>query len=378
MPHLTIQDEIKKLRCSDSPTVTRSPSPKKTEKYIVQKLRKQFELTKDTIGDGSFSRVKIVHRKEQGTLVKYAAKFLNREAKVSEQLYEERAWKEFDIARNLHHPNIAEVISLCRHNPHLVFVMEHCQHGDLCDLMVKVTLRHGAKKCFFKQMLRGVAYMHSHGIAHHDIKPENLVLADDNVLKLIDFGLSEVFADLLPPDSKGERKLGRVREFPARLYGTPAYLPPELFQGVYSYDARALDVWSCAITAFAIFAGDVPWDLADDEDKSYQAFRGSWQYLLEEYPDLPVTADNFPLTTFAKALPEKELATLLLRMLHPFPEKRMTILEVLEDPWVQAIECCSPESNHSSTVRGDKAGDCGIPKMHDHRPLTDELASNSD
>jgi hypothetical protein len=100
--------------------------------------------------------------------------------------------------------------------------------------------------------------------------------------------------------------------------------------------------------------------------------------LLEEYPDLPVTADNFPLTTFAKALPEKELATLLLRMLHPFPEKRMTILEVLEDPWVQAIECCSPESNHSSTVRGDKAGDCGIPKIHDHRPLTDELASNSD
>ncbi|KAE8359588.1 kinase-like domain-containing protein [Aspergillus caelatus] len=378
MAHITIQDEMEKLRCSSSHTKTRSPSPKKTEKYIIQKLSKEFELTNDTIGDGSFARVKIVQRKEQGTLVRYAAKFLNREEGELERLYVDRALEEFKVARSLHHPNIVEVLSLCKHKLRLAFVMEYCQHGDLLDLMERRTLCHGGKKCLFKQMLRGVVYMHSHGIAHHDIKPENMVLANDNVLKIIDFGLSEVFAELFPPNSKGERELGRVREFPARLCGTAAYLPPEVFEAKYYYDARALDVWSCAITAFALFVGKLPWGLADDEDERYQAFQGSWQYLLEEYPDIPVTVDNFPLTVFAEVLPEKELVTLLLRMLHPFPEMRMTIFDALEDPWVQAIECCSPESNHLSAVQGDKAGDCGIPKMHDHCPSKDKLVPKSD
>ncbi|OGM43137.1 putative serine/threonine protein kinase [Aspergillus bombycis] len=337
MAQLSIQDKVEKRRCSSSSTKTRSPSPAKTEKYIIQKLHKEFQSTNDTIGNGNFAKVKIVHRKEQGTLVKYAAKFLNREEGELDLLYADRARREFNIARGLHHPNIIEVISLCKYKRRLAFVMEYCPHGDLCDLIQGNTLRHGDKKCLLKQMLRGVAHMHSHGIAHHDIKPENMVLADDNVLKIIDFGLSEVFADFLPPNSQGERELGPVRSFPTRLRGTPAYFPPEVLDCSDYYDARALDVWSCAITAFALFVGRLPWELANDDDEVYQVFQGSWQYLLEEYPEVPVTADNFPLTPFAAVFREKELATLLLRMLHPFPERRMTIFEALEDPWVQAI-----------------------------------------
>ncbi|GAB1197071.1 hypothetical protein APSETT444_006355 [Aspergillus pseudonomiae] len=374
MAHLNNQDKMEKRCCSSSSTKTRSPSPEKTETCIIQKLHKEFEVTNDTVGEGSFAKVKIVHRKEQGTRVQYAAKFLDKEEGEPILFYRDRARKEFNIARGLHHPNIVEVVSLCKYKRRLAFVMEYCPHGDLCDLINKKTLRHGDKKCLFKQMLRGVAYMHSHGIAHHDIKPENMVLADDSSLKLIDFGLSEVFADFLPPNSQGERELGPVRSFPARLRGTYSYLSPEILECSDYYDARALDVWSCAITAFVLFAGRLPWDLANDEDDDYMAFQGSWQYLLEEYPEVPVTADNFPLAPFAALFREKELATLLLRMLHPFPERRMTVFEALEDPWVRAIECCSPEPSLLSTVRGVNTGDCGIRRMHDHRPPTDKLA----
>ncbi|KAE8372094.1 kinase-like domain-containing protein [Aspergillus bertholletiae] len=375
MTHLTIQDKMERFSCSRSSTKSRQLSPSKTEKYKIHKLHKEFHTIKDTIREGSFAKVMIVHRDEQATLVRYAAKFLHRGEGEAEEVYEHRALTEFDIARDLHHPNIVEIVSLCKHKSRLAFVMEYCEHSDLLDLMDRNSLRCVDKKCLFKQMLRGVAYMHSYGIAHHDTKPENMVLADDSVPKIIDFCLSQVFADLLPPkDNTGKIELGPVRTFAPRIRGTQAYLPPEILGGSDHYDARALDVWSCGVTAFILFAESPPWDEASAEDKRYLAFQKGWQYILKKYPELPVTGDIFPYVRFVNALPEKELVTVLLRMLHPLPDKRMTIFEALEDPWVRAIECCSPEFNLLSTTRGAKAGDCVILKRHDHRPPKDKLA----
>ncbi|KAE8350159.1 kinase-like domain-containing protein [Aspergillus coremiiformis] len=380
--------QMKRLGCSDhtpsgisagpAPRLRlkiRPPTPKTSPEYKIRKLRKEFRITKATLRDGSYGSVKAVYRDEKGKIVKYAAKFFTRHEEL-ESVYKDRALKEFDIARGLNHPNIIETVSLCKHRSQLCLVMECCEHGDLFDLLEMNYLRLEDKKCLFKQMLRGIAYMHGRGIAHHDIKLDNMVLSRDSALKIIDFGLSKEF--MLPPNDKGERL---IRSFPPSLTGTQAYFPPEIAKLSGVYDARHVDIWACAVTGFVLFTGSHPWEMADEGDEDYCYYEEIWRFLLEEIPYAPLTGDNSPLPRlfkhFLENIPEEGLASLLLRMLHPFPEQRITIFEALEDPWLRDIECCIPESGLLSSIRGVESGD-SIPRRHDHLPPRDKHVPESD
>ena len=69
--------------------------------------------------------------------------------------------------------------------------MEWCGGGDLFSIIKLGHMTPLEQNCCFKQLVRGVAYMHSMGIAHRDIKPENLLLNEEGQLKITDFGVSE-------------------------------------------------------------------------------------------------------------------------------------------------------------------------------------------
>ena len=98
-----------------------------------------------------------------------------------------------------------------------------------------------------KQVLEGVAYLHSKGIVHRDLKLENILLADNTAkttIKIADFGLSKVFS--------ASTTLSTV-------CGSPLYMAPELLtveqQGDYS---PAVDVWSVGVVLFILLAGYSP------------------------------------------------------------------------------------------------------------------------
>lgn len=80
----------------------------------------------------------------------------------------------------------------CRCASNQIFiVIEYVPNGELFDYILKHgRLQEDEARKFFRQLIEGISYIHSHNICHRDIKPENLLLDKDNNIKISDFGLS--------------------------------------------------------------------------------------------------------------------------------------------------------------------------------------------
>lgn len=154
------------------------------------------------------------------------------------------AMREADIIKSLRHPNIIEILA----TPAITgsfetLVMEHMRGGDLLNLMQKPSFDFELHSCFMVQLTDAVAYIHSKGIVHGDIKLENVLVSSDlTTIKLSDFGLSA--------------RAGEVRVGVAE--GTTAYMAPELIavpRGAQYTSDFSTDVYSLGVAFHAfIFA----------------------------------------------------------------------------------------------------------------------------
>jgi serine/threonine protein kinase len=129
-------------------------------------------------------------------------------------------------------------------------------------------------ECYFKQAVRGVEYLHSTGIAHRDINPENLLVAVDGTIKITDFSHAGRFWA-----SGGE--MSKIRLSSNRC-GSPSYLAPEVFVERH-FDPRPVDMWALAIVYMEMRTGRLLWTFAaegGDEyyDKYLQDRSGLWGY----------------------------------------------------------------------------------------------------
>ena len=191
-----------------------------------------------TLGKGATSTVKLMTRKgvaavKGGEPRIFAVKeFRKREAGEDQDEYDKKVKSEYSIAHALHHPNIVESIRLCTHAGRWNVVMEYCPQGELFSLVQKGYLQLEDKLCLWKQLLRGVDYLHAHGVAHRDIKLENLLMTDGGVLKITDFGVSEVFSGEHPGLRKGGgecgKNMGDVRRCEPGICGSLPYIAPEV------------------------------------------------------------------------------------------------------------------------------------------------------
>lgn len=299
------------------------------------------------VGEGATATVSVMYRRGNKD-IRYAVKEFRKMAKnESPAEYEEKVKSEFTIAKSLQHPNIVKTYRLCTRNGRWNHVMEFCAQGELFSLIQRNYLSDSDKLCLFKQVVRGVAYLHENGIAHRDIKLENLLLTDEGHVKITDFGVSEVFSGIHPGLRSAGGKCGQdmdaVRLCSPGICGSLPYIAPEVLAKKGPYDPRPLDVWSCGIVYLTMMCNGYLWSAADTENPTYKSFIRGWERFLERNPE-GITSDAIPRCGAGFGLlTNLPMKRLVLRMLHPDPAKRITIQEVIKDRYFKNIECCAPD-----------------------------------
>lgn len=303
------------------------------------------------IGRGSSATVRIMVRKgdKKGEGCQYAVKeFRKKSSRESDEEYVSKVKSEYTIAKSLDHPNIVKTVRLCTHAGRWNHVMEYCQQGELFSLLERKYLKVEDKYCIFKQVLRGMGYLHENGIAHRDIKLENLLMTDDGYIKITDFGVSEVFdgdhPGVLSSRSRCGQNMGKPRLSSPGICGSKPYISPEVLAKDCKYDPTKLDVWSCGILFLTLWHNGNPWQSANKTEVNYSLFLEGWNAFLNPSTDVAIDENTYPQCgPLFSALATNSQRRCILKMLHPSPDRRCSIKEALSDRWVRGIDCCSPD-----------------------------------
>ncbi|EFN80555.1 Serine/threonine-protein kinase PLK1 [Harpegnathos saltator] len=174
----------------------------------------------------------------------YACKIIpkNRMQKIHMQ----KIAREIMIHKELNHVNVVQMHHYFEDNLNVYMLLEACPRKSLMHVLKyrgKVT--EPEARYYMKQMVTGVAYIHSQKVVHRDLKPGNMFLSDRMIVKIGDFGLAT------RPDGQRRR---------VTICGTPNYIAPEvLYKQAYSYEA---DVWALGCILYALLVGQPPFDTA--------------------------------------------------------------------------------------------------------------------
>ena len=246
-----------------------------------------YILLKD-IGEGNFGKVKLGIKKKTGE--KYAIKIMNKE-KIQKQMGKTLI-PEIEISKKFIHKNVIRVYSILEDCSNYYIIMEYCSKGELFDYIVsRIKLSKEESSLFFYQLINGIEYIHSKGYAHRDLKPENLLLTHNNILKIIDFGLTHEYNDNMLLQTK---------------CGSPSYAAPEILKGS-KYDGFKSDIWCCGIILYAMLSGFLP-------------FEGENNKILFKN----IIKCEFKLSQFE----DEDIKQLIKRLLNPNPKLRISLNEI--------------------------------------------------
>ena len=166
--------------------------------------------------------------------------------------YVERFYKEGQAAAKLNHNNIVQAFDVGEAGGYHYFVMEYVQGKTIHEDMAKgkVYSEEEALEIII-QVARALAHAHSCGLIHRDVKPKNIMINTESIVKLADMGLARATSDI--EAAKTEQ---------GKAYGTPYYIAPEQIRGEIDIDGRA-DIYGLGATFYHMVTGRVPF-MADD------------------------------------------------------------------------------------------------------------------
>lgn len=312
------------------------------------------------LGHGAFSTVRLAERRRDG--VKVAVKSIakhdalrSRRLRLSTQ-QQRHYLEEWEILRRMQdHSNVITLLDLFETDEEIQLVTEYCSGGELFDAIQRkksyyrsapmtATKTHTATaiscrrwqysetqaSCITSDVLLALADLHAQDIVHRDVKPENILIAEnrstsnckedcDIHVKLCDFGVARLLireTDVSCEDSDGDQSPltpGRSRQYSA--IGSDYYVAPEVVFGGGYYDT-AVDIYSLGVTLYVLLCGFPPVFADAAEENSEVVFPDSyWKNISDD----------------AKQLVRK--------MLTRDPEARISASQALQDPWITRNSC---------------------------------------
>jgi serine/threonine-protein kinase len=161
--------------------------------------------------------------------------------------------KEARLVSQLNHPNIAQIYYIDQSDDVFYFAMELISGGTLKDMIKDSNNLNSAKGLeYLVTVCQTLDFVSGKNIIHRDIKPENIMITDDGILKVVDFGVAIV--------NDGKNKKGKSEN----LVGSPYYVSTDCIKGL-PLDSRS-DIYSLGATFYHVFAGVPPFEGDNVED----------------------------------------------------------------------------------------------------------------
>ncbi|KAK9694552.1 Calcium/calmodulin-dependent protein kinase type I [Basidiobolus ranarum] len=210
------------------------------------------------------------------------------------------------------HRNILSLVDYFETVENVYLVTDLAVGGELFDRICE-------QGCYYEKdaaevartITSAVAYLHEHGVIHRDLKPENLLFrANDEQADLLiaDFGISKIIEDDTCSNSL------------KTMSGTVNYMAPEVMNGVGH--GKPVDMWAIGVIAYILLCGYFPFTGSSENEELHAILNGKYSFTPGEYwNDISDNAKDF-----------------IRRLLVVDPEKRMTVKEALEHPWLVDIK----------------------------------------
>ena len=214
---------------------------------------REYQIIKE-IGEGAFGSVYLVQKENTNKL--YALKILNKDF-----LYKNERVEEPIIERNIltlcNHPSIVKLISTFQTKHKLYFVLEYIQNNDLSNLIKRINIfPPNLSKQIISELVNVIEYLHcTMKMSHNDLKPGNIMLDENNHIKLIDFATAKIHGKIF--DKSQGKFIDSDKYISEEIFGTIEYISPEMLEHKIT-DYRTNDIWALGVIIYIIYNGESP------------------------------------------------------------------------------------------------------------------------
>jgi serine/threonine protein kinase/tetratricopeptide (TPR) repeat protein len=207
------------------------------------------------IGAGGMGEVYLAEDTRLGR--KVALKILSAELTKQEDRVR-RFEQEARAASGLSHPNILAIFDIGKEDSSHFIATEFIEGQTLRSVLTRARMKVGDVLDIALQGAGALAAAHAAGIIHRDVKPENIMVRPDGLVKVLDFGLAKLIEAQAPSADSGARTIAKANTDPGTVMGTAAYMSPEQARG-QQVDART-DIFSLGVVIYEMIAGRAPFE----------------------------------------------------------------------------------------------------------------------